>query len=143
MVVGFPQCRAVAELGLPGAAWGGLRWRVVAGGVVVPGCQAGSAARVAWPVVMALSRLWTVAVNGDFGLCVELDGMQAHPEHQRWDDVRRTNAITARGITTLRYGWIDVDRRSCLTAAQIGAVLRSRGWPGPLTPCRKSCPVGG
>jgi very-short-patch-repair endonuclease len=78
-----------------------------------------------------------------YGLCVELDGQQAHPDHQRWDDQRRTNAITAQGVTTLRYGWIDVDRRPCQTAAQIGAALRARGWPGRLRPCAPNCPVQG
>jgi hypothetical protein len=79
----------------------------------------------------------------DFGLCVELDGQQAHPDHRRWDDTRRTNAITARGVTTLRYGWIDVDRRSCQTAAEIGAVLSARGWRGSLIRCANDCPVIG
>jgi very-short-patch-repair endonuclease len=78
-----------------------------------------------------------------YGLCVELDGHQAHPDHQRWDDQRRTNAITAQGVTTLRYGWIDVDRRPCQTAAQIGAALRARGWLGRLRPCAPNCPVQG
>jgi len=76
-------------------------------------------------------------------MCVELDGQQAHPDHQRWDDQRRINAITAQGVTTLRYGWIDVDRRPCQTAAQIGAALRARGWPGPLLPCAPECPARG
>jgi hypothetical protein len=80
--------------------------------------------------------------NG-YGLCVELDGQQAHPDHRRWDDQRRTNAITEQGVTTLRYGWIDVDRKACQTAAQIGVVLRARGWPGPLLRCGSSCPVEG
>jgi hypothetical protein len=75
----------------------------------------------------------------DYDLCVELDGQQAHPEHRRWDDLRRINAITELGVGTVRYGWIDVDRHSCQTAAQIGAILRSRGWPGPLIPCGPTC----
>jgi hypothetical protein len=79
----------------------------------------------------------------DYGVCVELDGLQAHPEHRRWDDQRRTNTITERGVIMLRYGWIDVDRRSCQTATQVGAVLRARGWPGPLIPCTNNCPVKG
>ena len=68
----------------------------------------------------------------EYGLCVELDGNQAHPEDQRWQDLRRINAITAEGVVTLRYGWIDVTSRPCETAAQIGAVLVGLGWTGPL-----------
>jgi very-short-patch-repair endonuclease len=78
----------------------------------------------------------------DYGLCVELDGRQAHPEDQRWQDMRRINAITEHGLTTLRYGWADVDRRPCETAAQIAAVLRNLGWSGTGRPCGPACPVG-
>jgi hypothetical protein len=78
---------------------------------------------------------------GDYGLCVELDGQQAHPDHRRWDDLRRVNAIAERGVFTLRYGWTDVDRQPCRTAAQIGAVLGNLGWPGPLRPCNPGCPA--
>lgn len=77
----------------------------------------------------------------DHGLCVELDGQQAHPDDQRWQDQRRINAITEQGLTTLRYGWADVVRWPCQTAAQVGAVLRQRGWPGPVRPCCPTCPV--
>src|SRR5579863_7415025 len=62
----------------------------------------------------------------DYALCVELDGLQAHPDRQRWQDLRRVNAIIEKGISVLRYGWIDVDRWPCETAAQIGAVLKRR-----------------
>jgi hypothetical protein len=79
---------------------------------------------------------------GDYGLCVELDGQQAHPDDQRWQDLRRINAITEHGLTTLRYGWSDVARWPCQTAAQIGAVLRQRGWPGPVRLCCPTCPTG-
>jgi hypothetical protein len=33
-------------------------------------------------------------------------------------------------------------RASHRTAASIGAVLHSRGWPGPARPCGPACPVG-
>ncbi len=78
---------------------------------------------------------------GDYCLCVELDGEQAHPDDRRWQDMRRINAITEQGLTTLRYGWIDVTRWPCQTAAQIGSVLRNLGWPGPVRPCRPTCPA--
>ncbi|HVB42253.1 MAG TPA: hypothetical protein VNF47_06025 [Streptosporangiaceae bacterium] len=73
------------------------------------------------------------------GLCVELDGKEAHPDDHRWHDIRRANAILEAGLTILRYGWSDVDRRPCQTAAQIGAVLANLGWPGTLRACGHSC----
>lgn len=78
----------------------------------------------------------------DYSLCVELDGKQAHPDDQRWLDQQRANAITAQGVTMLRYGWIEVDRRPCETAAQIARTLRGLGWPGPVRACRPDCSVG-
>jgi len=75
----------------------------------------------------------------DYGLCVELDGREAHPDDRRWLDIRRTNAVAETGITTLRYGWSDIDRRPCQTAAQVAAVLRGRGWLGSLRRCGPDC----
>jgi hypothetical protein len=77
----------------------------------------------------------------DYGVCVELDGRQAHPDDRRWQDLRRVNAFTARGIATLRYGWTDINDRPCLTAAQIAMILRSRGWPGDVRRCAPGCAV--
>jgi len=77
----------------------------------------------------------------DYGLCVELDGREAHPDDRRWLDIRRANAVAETGVTTLRYGWSDIDRRPCRTAAQVGAVLRSRGWLGSLRRCGPECAV--
>jgi very-short-patch-repair endonuclease len=71
--------------------------------------------------------------------CIELDGKAAHPVAQRWQDISRDNASAADGIITLRYGWSDVAQHPCETAAQIAAVLAHRGWPGPATPCGRSC----
>lgn len=78
----------------------------------------------------------------DYGLCVELDGKQAHPDDQRWLDQRRANAIAAQGIRILRYDWTDVDRRPCETAAQVAVVLHDLGWPGTAWPCGTRCAVG-
>lgn len=77
----------------------------------------------------------------EYRLCVELDGQQAHPDDQRWLDQQRANAITAKGMTILRYGWIEVDRHPCRTAAQVASTLRGLGWPGSVKPCRSDCPV--
>jgi very-short-patch-repair endonuclease len=74
-----------------------------------------------------------------YSLCVELDGLQAHPNEQRWQDIRRINAITENGQTVLRYGWIDVDRYSCPTTAQVATVLRRLGWKGTPHSCGPTC----
>jgi len=74
-----------------------------------------------------------------FGIVVELDGKQAHPEERRGLDRNRDNAATADGGSTLRYGWDDVAREGCATAAQVARSLRSRGWTGQLKPCSPAC----
>jgi hypothetical protein len=75
----------------------------------------------------------------DYRLCVELDGEQAHPDDQRWQDLRRINEITTRGITTLRYGWTDINIRPCQTAGQVARVLRGHGWSGTPRRCAPGC----
>ena len=74
-----------------------------------------------------------------YGLVVELDGKQAHPEHQRGRDRRRDNDAAAGGGSTLRYDWDEVTRHACATAAQVAESLRKRGWPGRLRPCSPRC----
>ena len=71
----------------------------------------------------------------EFGVAVELDGHAAHLVQDRWRDVHRDNAMTGAGIITLRYNWTDVTERACEVAAEIGAVLRRRGWAGRPRPC--------
>jgi hypothetical protein len=75
----------------------------------------------------------------DYGLVVELDGKQAHPEHQRGRDRRRDNDAIADGGSTLRYDWDEVTRHACATAAQVAESLRKRGWRGTLRPCSPHC----
>ena len=72
-------------------------------------------------------------------VAVETDGRVAHPAEGRWRDVHRDNAAAADGITTLRYSWSDVTTRPCAVAAEVGAVLAQRGWPGPLRSCGPGC----
>jgi very-short-patch-repair endonuclease len=74
-----------------------------------------------------------------YALCVELDGLQAHPDERRWQDLRRVNAITEQGTTVLRYGWIDVDQHACETTLQVASVLRHQGWRGNPLPCGPAC----
>jgi very-short-patch-repair endonuclease len=75
----------------------------------------------------------------EYGLCVELDGKQAHPDDQRWQDLRRINEITEKGLVTLRYGWLDIRIQQCKTAGQIGSTLNKRGWIGSLRRCGSDC----
>jgi hypothetical protein len=75
----------------------------------------------------------------DYGLIIELDGRQFHPDELRRLDQARDNDATATGRSTLRYGWYDVARRPCAAAAQVHAALTERGYVGALKPCSASC----
>jgi very-short-patch-repair endonuclease len=77
----------------------------------------------------------------EYGICVELDGVAAHPAENRWQDTHRENAILVQGIETLRYGWPDTTEHRCRTALEIAAVLRRHGWKGKLRPCGPTCQV--
>ena len=77
------------------------------------------------------------ALYQEYLVVVETDGRLAHMTAARWRDVRRDNA--ADGIITLRYSWSDVTSRPCSVAAEVGAVLARRGWPGPLRSCGPRC----
>ena len=76
-----------------------------------------------------------------YALVVELDGRLAHPTESQWQDKRRDNAAAADGQQTLRYGWADITREPCATAAEVARVLRRRGWTGRPRPCSPGCPV--
>jgi hypothetical protein len=80
---------------------------------------------------------------GAYRVCVELDGRIAHPDHRRWLDNHRANAVAAEGGVTLRYNWADVSWKSCRTAWQIAQALRQNGWPGPVYPCGPACVLPG
>jgi very-short-patch-repair endonuclease len=92
-------------------------------------------------VTRSSGRIYLDNLVDRYRTCIELDGKAAHPVAERWRDIARDNASAADGITTLRYGWPDVTRHSCQTAAQIAAVLRSRGWTGQPTLCGCPCPL--
>ena len=72
-------------------------------------------------------------------VCVELDGRTAHPFGERWRDFRRDNAGAVDGMITLRYGWSDITASPCDVAGQVAAVLRQRGWAGPVRRCGPTC----
>ena len=76
-----------------------------------------------------------------YQLIVELDGRTAHPGQERWRDIHRDNASAADGCVTLRYSWSDVTLRTCEVAAEVGRVLRSRGWTGQLRRCGPDCTI--
>ena len=65
----------------------------------------------------------------------ELDGNAAHPIEHRERDRARDNAVVESAQVTLRYGWRAVAGNPCLTAAQVGRVLASRGWLGRVKRC--------
>jgi very-short-patch-repair endonuclease len=92
-------------------------------------------------ITRATGRIYLDNLVECYRTCIELDGKAAHPVAGRWRDIQRDNASAADGIITLRYGWPDVAQHSCRTAAQISAVLRSRGWTSQPTPCGRSCPL--
>jgi hypothetical protein len=77
----------------------------------------------------------------EYGVCVELDGMTAHPEESRRRDSSRDNDNALEGLLTLRYDWIPVAYHPCSVALEVGQLLRKRGWPGPVAPCGPVCPA--
>lgn len=92
-------------------------------------------------ITLGKARRYLDNLYGEYGVAVELDGHAAHLVHDRWRDVHRDNAMTGAGIITLRYSWTDVTQRACEMAAEIGAVLRQRGWAGMPRPCAPHCPA--
>lgn len=75
----------------------------------------------------------------EYGLIVELDGREFHPEEERGQDRARDNQAAAEAGATLRYGWTDVHRTPCETASQVHRALRKRGYPGTIRPCSATC----
>ena len=76
-----------------------------------------------------------------YNTAVELDGRVAHPGDSRWNDIHRDNAATTAGISTLRYGSLEVKTTPCEVAAEIAAALARRGYT-LARPCSPTCPVG-
>jgi hypothetical protein len=74
---------------------------------------------------------------------VELDGRLGHEEEAAvFRDHVRDNAATLTGRATLRFGWLGVGGHPCAAAAQVAALLTSRGWRGRPRACGPGCPVG-
>lgn len=77
----------------------------------------------------------------EYTVVVELDGRLAHPVENQRQDKARDNAAAVDGLQSLRYGWTDVRRQPCATAAEVARVLRNHGWRGRPRPCSPGCPV--
>lgn len=81
----------------------------------------------------------------EYRVCVELDGVAAHPQDQQWRDKERDNwNLIYQQIVTLRYGVPHVRTREacCRTAAGIGKLLSGNG-PAAGHPCGDpACPFG-
>jgi hypothetical protein len=87
------------------------------------------------------SRLYRDVHYVKYRTVAELDGNAAHPiEHRELDRARDNDAVESSQVT-LRYGWRAVAGSPCLTAAQVGRVLASRGWRGRLKRCGLGCPI--
>jgi len=67
-----------------------------------------------------------------YGLIVELDGKEFHPEEQRGQDRARDNEAVATTGATLRYGWPDITRTPCEVEVLPGGGKRLH--PGPPVP---------
>jgi hypothetical protein len=80
-------------------------------------------------------------VYESYGVIIELDGKQAHPDDRQWADKERDNAAAADTQQSLRYGWRHVRWDPCGTATQVAKVLRGHGWEGEPSSCSKTCPL--
>ncbi|MGH8775006.1 MAG: hypothetical protein ACRDWI_07465 [Jiangellaceae bacterium] len=76
-----------------------------------------------------------------FATRVELDGRVGHEGDGRFRDRQRDNRGTVAGASTLRYGYAETYGTPCAVAAEIGHVLRARGWGGTPKPCNLACPT--
>jgi hypothetical protein len=70
----------------------------------------------------------------------ELDGRLAHPAEARWQDIRRDNEALMAGLTTMRFGWLDVSTNPCRVAAAVATILCQRGYT-QFRPCSPGCRV--
>lgn len=80
----------------------------------------------------------------DANLCVELDGLLFHTAATALADRQKINALARRRRSHLRYGWLEVTRAPCSTAAELVATARIQGARWPARACHKpQCPVAG
>jgi hypothetical protein len=77
----------------------------------------------------------------EYGVVVELDGVSAHPEENRWADRERDNHAATLRKQTLRFGWKHVRHQTCETAATTATVMANHGWRGSPKQCCPECTV--
>ena len=74
----------------------------------------------------------------EYGFLVEVDGRLGHEGwSDRVRDGQRDRRLLGADRVTTRVFWVDVAVRPCVTAGEIGAILRTRGWTGQARPCRR------
>ena len=74
----------------------------------------------------------------EYRVVVEVDGRLGHEQwSDRVRDGRRDRELLVGDRLTTRVFWADVSVTPCLTAVQVGAILRRRGWSGRVRPCRR------
>lgn len=71
-------------------------------------------------------------------LKVEVDGRLGHAGwHAQQKDGRRDRRNATHEWLTVRVFWLDVAVTPCVTARDLGLILRVRGWTGHAQPCRR------
>ncbi|HET6969054.1 MAG TPA: type IV toxin-antitoxin system AbiEi family antitoxin domain-containing protein [Ornithinibacter sp.] len=70
---------------------------------------------------------------------VEVDGRLGHEGEHVAGDRRRDRRAAGTGRVTLRAGWVDVEGDPCGLAVDVHAVLRARGFAGPIRACGPAC----
>lgn len=80
----------------------------------------------------------------EYHLIVEIDGRLGHSGWAgRQKDGRRDRKAATLGRLTVRGTWLDVAGAPCELAADLGEILRMRGWSGVPRRCGPSCSVNG
>jgi hypothetical protein len=139
-----------------------LRWRVeLTEAIVAASGGAHSALELLWEknvelphgLPPAIKQVPFTKANGQvgfrdreyvpWGVIIELDGKQAHPNEQRGHDNARDRRASAQSKQTLRYGWQETRYEACQSAVEVIRVLWRRGWRGRPRPCSRGCPVLG
>ena len=89
------------------------------------------------PAMGLAGRIYHDVEYKRFRTVVELDGRAAHPEPEKWRDMRRDNASVVAGRYVLRYGQGDVHEHPCQVALQAAHVFQANGWTGRPKRCSR------
>jgi hypothetical protein len=76
-----------------------------------------------------------------WGVIIELDGKESHPDERRGDDNARDRRASVGNKETMRYGWRETRYEGCRSAVEVIRVLWRRGWRGRPKACSRDCPV--